>query len=228
MAKAIKLSAKVRDRAAKVVRRVSAIPGVVYGHKAPATSIEVDQVEFLKVFGQAGETSLISLDLGDGPERNVLVRDIQLHPVHGNVIHVDFFQVRLDEVIQANVPIEFVGVAPAVKDLGGIFVHPMDEISLEALPQNLPHTIEVDISGLINFEKVIHISDLKAGEGITFLHEPDEVVALVQEAKSQEELDAELSAEVKEDVENVEGVADKPEAEEGEAPATAEAEDKKE
>ena len=230
MATGLTLTGKARDRAAKVIRRTSGVPAVVYGHKMKATPIEVGAIEFAKIFSQAGETSLITLNLGDGKDHNVLVRDVQRHPVQGSVIHVDFFQVRLDEVISASVPLRFVGEAPAVKDLGGIFVHPLDEIELEALPQNLPHDIEVDISGLINFEKVIHVSDLKVGEGIKILLDPEEVVALVQEPKSQEELDDELSADVTEDVENVEGVADKPDATEGaegEAAAEGGSEEKK-
>lgn len=226
MAEGLTLQGKVRERAAKIIRRTSGVPAVVYGHKMEATPIEIGANEFAKVFSQAGETSLIKLNLGDKKEHDVLVRDIQRHPVRGTVIHVDFFQVRLDEVISASVPLEFVGEAPAVKNLGGVFVHPMDEVELEALPQNLPHTIEVDISGIINFDKVIHISDLKVEEGVKLLHEPEEVVALVQEPKSQEELDAELSEEVTEDVTGVEGVADKPkegeEGAEGEAESTEE------
>jgi len=224
MANKLTLQAKVRTRAPKVVRREKAIPGVLYGHGIDAQSIEFDEVAFLRVYRAAGETSLVQLDLGDGEEHNVIVRDLQRHPVRDNVLHVDLYQVRLDEKISAHVPLDFTGVAPAVKDLGGVFVHPISELEVEAFPQNIPHNIQVDISSLDSFDKVIHVSDITAPEGVEVLHEADEVVALVQAPKSQEEIDAELAAEVTEDVEGVEGVADKPEepaegSEEGSAEA---------
>lgn len=231
MATAIKLAAAVRDGAAKATRRDGAVPAVLYGHGIEAKSIQVDSRAFAKVFSQSGETSLIVLDMGDGGEHNVLVRDIQRHPIKNNVIHVDFYQVRMDEKITADVPLVFVGTSAAVKDLGGVFVHPMDEVELEALPKDLPHNIEVDVSILDSFEKVIHISDLKLPEAVVLHHEADEVVALVQEPKTQEELDAELSAEIKEDVEAVEGVKEEPKEEaaaEGAEGATAKPEEKKE
>lgn len=215
MATPVKLAAAIRENAAKTVRRDGSVPGVLYGHGLEPKSVQVDAKVFAKVFEQAGETSLIKLDTGDGTEHNVIVRDIQRHPLKNTIMHVDFYQVRLDQKIEADVPLTFVGEAPAVKDLGGVLVHPLDEVHLEAFPQDLPHDIEVDISGLDNFEKVIHVSDLKLPEGVELDHEPEEVVALVQEPKTQEELDAELAEEVQEDVEGVEGVADKTEGEEG-------------
>lgn len=213
MAKEITLEAKIRERAPKAARRDKAIPAVLYGHGIEAQSIEIEESAFLRVFRQAGETSLIKLNLGDKKDHNVIVRDIQRHPVRDGILHVDLYQVRLDEKIHADVPLEFIGVAPAVKDLGGVFVHPIDQLEVQAFPQNIPHDIKVDISGLDSFEKVIHVSDITAPEGVEVLVEADEVVALVQAPKSQEEIDAELAAEVTEDVENVEGVADKPEEE---------------
>lgn len=214
MATPVKLAAQTREGKAKTARHAGAVPAVLYGHGLEAKSIQVDAKIFAKVYDQAGETSLIKLDTGDGAEHNVLVRDVQRHPLKDTIIHIDFYQVRMDEKIEADVPLTFVGEAPAIKNLGGILVHPLDEVRLEALPQDLPHDIEVDISGLDSFEKVIHISDLNLPKGVELDHEPDEVVALIQEPKSQEELDAELAEEIKEDVEGVEGVAEK--AEEGE------------
>lgn len=129
----------------------------------------------------------------------------------------------MDQKIKANVPLVVTGEASAVKDLGGVLVRPMDEVEVEALPQDLPQNISIDISALSSFDKIIHVKDLSVPKGVTVLAAPDDVLALVQEPKSQEELDAELASEIKEDVEAVEGVKDKPEETEtpegGAAPA---------
>lgn len=209
MATPVKLAAAIRQHAPHVIRRDGAIPAVVYGPGVASRSVQVDERTFLKVLSQAGETSLVTLTVDDGQEHTVLVREIQHHPITNTIMHVDFYQVRLDEVIEADVPLKFVGESSAIKDLGGVLVHPLDEISLKALPQDLPREIEVNLSALDSFEKVIHVSDLQVPPGVTLLHKPDDVVALIQEPKTQAELDAELAAEVKEDVEKVEGVAEK-------------------
>ncbi len=151
-------------------------------------------------------SSLLTLTVDGGSEHPVIVRDIQIHPLKGHITHIDFYQVRLDEEITAEIPLEFVGESPAVKDLGGTFVRNIDAVEVEALPQDLPHDIEVDISILDTFEKVIHVSDLKVPQGVKVMLEPGEVIALVQEPRTQEEIDAELAAATTEDVEAVEGV----------------------
>lgn len=197
--------------APQTVRGRGQIPAVVYGHNLPSKSIAVDAKAFSKVWRAAGATSLINLAMADKAEHTVLVRDIQHHPVKGNVIHVDFYQVRLDELIKAKVPLKFIGEADAVKNQGGVLVRSLDEIELEALPADLPHDIEVDISVLDNFEKVIHVADLALPAGVKHFHQEQDIVALVQAPRTEAELEA-LKTEVKEEVAAVEGVV-KPEAE---------------
>lgn len=215
-----------QDRNAKVnvIRRQGSIPAVLYGHGVEPRSLQVARLPFLKTFREAGSTTLVSLQLDDKADHPVLIRELQFHPVSGDILHVDLYQVRMDEKITANVPVHFVGEAPAVKDHGGVLVRNLDEVEVWALPQDLPHDIEVDISLLDNFDKVIAIKDLEVGGKVEILnHEPEDVVALVQPPRTQEEIDEELSEPATEDVESVEGVKDK-EPEEGEG----ESEDKKE
>ena len=210
MANTITLEGKVRTDKPSKTRQEGFIPGVLYGHGFEAVSIAVPYQPFIKVFRNAGQSSVITLDLGDGQSHSVIVRDIQQHPTKNTVTHVDLYQVRMDEEIEARVPLTFEGVASAVKDLGGVLVKNIDELLINALPANLPHDIVVDISVLDNFEKVIHVKDIALPKGVEALHEDDEVVALVQAPRSEQELDS-LSTEIKEDVESVEGVK-KPEA----------------
>ncbi len=179
--------------------------------------MEVENRAFNKLFTAAGYTTMLTLSLADGKEHPVFIRDVQVHPLKNTITHIDFYQVRMDEAITANVPLKFVGEAPAVKNMSGVFVRNIDELEVEALPKDLPHDIEVDISSLDNFDAVIHVSDIKLPEGVKTYKEGTEVVALVQPPRSEQEIEA-LSAEVKEDVESVEGVK-KEESVEGEAAA---------
>ncbi|MDZ4225210.1 MAG: 50S ribosomal protein L25, partial [Candidatus Andersenbacteria bacterium] len=212
MAQSIKLKAETRDQKTNTVRSGGDIPAVLYGHSIKNQNIKVNAQSFDRVFEQSGFTTLLNLDVA-GKAHHVLIRDIQLHPLKGDVTHIDFYQVRLDEKVTAEVPLVAVGESPAVKDKGGIFVRNMDTLEIEALPQNLPHEIPFDISAIAEFDEPIHVSDLNIPEGVAILSAAEEVVALVQPPRSEEELE-QLSEEAVEDVESVEGVKDKePEAE---------------
>lgn len=203
-------------------RRQGSIPAVLYGYGLDNINIQIDSRSFAAVFNNAGYTSLINLTVQDGEQQKdhtVLIRDMQMHPLKNTVLHVDFYQPRLDQAITANVPLNFIGESPAVKDLGGVLVRTLDEVELEALPADLPHDIAVDIAVLTDFEKSIYIRDLVLPPKVKLHHEPEEIVALVQPPRTEEELE-ELEGEVKEDVESVEGVEDKvAEPAEGEAGA---------
>lgn len=224
MAKAQQLEGKIREGKARSARRQGMVPGVLYGHGLASKSVEVDIKQFTKLLKTAGFSSLVNLKLSDGSTHNVLIRDIQAHPLKGLITHVDFYQVRLDEKIEAKVPLRFTGEASAVKDLGGVLVRNIDELEVTALPTDLPHDIEVDITSLTGFDKVIRVTDIALPEGVALKHEADAVVALVQEPRSEQELE-QLAGEVKEDVEAVEGIK-KEEPKEGEEAAPAEAEKK--
>ncbi len=209
------ISTSPRSGKPGAIRRSGNIPAILYGHGIDPQNMEVEHRAFNKLFSAAGYTTMLTLSLADGKEHPVFIRDVQVHPLKNTITHIDFYQVRMDEAISANVPLKFVGEAPAVKNMSGVFVRNMDELEVEALPKDLPHDIEVDISSLDNFDAVIHVSDIKLPEGVTTHKEGTEVVALVQPPRSEQEIEA-LSAEVKEDVESVEGVK-KEEPAEGEA-----------
>ncbi len=215
MAAELQLIGDTRSGQAGVVRRGGNIPAVLYGHGIEPQHIEVESRVFQKLLSKAGHTTMISLSLQDGSQHPVFIREVQLHPIKNTIIHIDFYQVRMDEAIKADVPIKFVGESPAVKDLAGIFVRNLDELEVEALPQDLPHDIEVDISSLVDFDSAIHIKDIALPRGVTTDRNGEDVVALVQPPRSEAELEA-LSEEVKEDVESVEGVKKEEPAEEGE------------
>ncbi|HSX24920.1 MAG TPA: 50S ribosomal protein L25 [Candidatus Andersenbacteria bacterium] len=225
MAEVFTIAAQTRDSHLGELRRAGNIPAVLYGHGIEPQSVLVEAREFMKLLPKAGYTTIINLKLDDKKEHPVFIRDVQFHPVKSTVLHIDFYQVRMDEKVTAKVPLKFIGDAPAVKDLAGTLVRSMDELEVEALPIDLPHELEVDISTLKDFDTVLHVSNISLPKGVVALQEADEVIALVQPPRSEAELES-LSEEVKEDVEAVEGVK-KEEPVEGEEGAEAAASEEK-
>lgn len=217
-AKSETLSGNIRQQNARTSRKAGLIPAVLYGHGLPSKSIEVDAKAFQKIVKHAGFSSLVNLKLNDGSEHNVLIREISHHPLKDAIIHADFYQVRMNEKIEAQVPLRFNGESVAVKNLGGVLIRNIDTLTVTALPADLPHEIEVDISTLSGFDAVIRVSDLNLPSGVAVDHAADDVVALVQEPRSEQEIE-QLSGEVKEDVEAVEGVKKEEPVPEGETPA---------
>jgi large subunit ribosomal protein L25 len=189
----------------KSVRSAGNMPGVTYGHGMKPQSVELNLREFEKVFTKAGSSTIVELQL-DTEKRNVVIHDVQFHPVTGRAMHVDLYQVRMDEKIKAEVPLKFIGTSPAVKNLGGILVKAMDKLEIEALPNDLPHEIVVDLSVLKNFDDNIALKDLNIPSGVQVLVEDKELgIASVTRPRSEEELKA-LDEAVTEDVEAIEGV----------------------
>lgn len=197
-----KLEAKVRDEKPKKTRNDGLVPGVIYGKNFENISIAIDQLVFKKLFREAGSSNLIDVQVGN-ENYKTLIHEVQQDPITMKPLHVDFFKVNMKEKIHAEIPLEFVGESPAVINLEGILITNKDHVEVECLPSDLVSEINVDISILDDFEKNIKVSDIQVPAGIEILDEPDEVVVLVQEPRSEEELEA-LEEEVVENVENVE------------------------
>src|SRR6056297_2302696 len=182
------ISAKTRktEEDPKEIRKEKQIPCVLYGPKTDPVSLKLDQKEFNKLYREVGETTLVNLKF-DKEEKKVLIHDLQRHPVSGDIIHIDFYQPSLKEKTTAQVPLVFVGKSKAVEDEAGTLIKAMDEIEVRALPQNLPHEIEVDISKLETFSDYVYIKDLELPKNVEFVKEEDEVVASVQPPEDVEE-----------------------------------------
>lgn len=211
-----KLVLKAQSRSAvgkssNSLRGAGQIPAVLYGKGIDSVNLVVDEKEFAKTFKVAGESTIIDLSLDD-KSVPVLIQDVQNHYLKDHPIHIDFYAVRMDEKLRAHVPIHFIGDAPAVKTLGGILVKNLSEIEVECLPADLPSSIEVDLSSLVDFEKAVRISDLGIGDKVKVLAQSDEMIVAVSPPRSEEELKSLEEKPVEEDVSKVEGVV-KPEAE---------------
>jgi len=208
------LTAKIRKdfgKKAKKLRKNGIIPAVLYGPKIENIPLEVDLKEFEKVYKTAGESSLIKLQI-EKKDFLVLIHAVEIDAISQKPIHIDFYRPRLDEEITVTVPLVFEGEAPAVKDLGGTLVRNIQEVEVKALPQNLPHEINVNVEKLKTFEDNILIKDLIVPKDAKILREPEEIVAL---ATPPEKVEEELAKPVEEKVEKVEKVKeDKKEMEE--------------
>lgn len=218
------LKADTREKRGKNARTPLAVLAVLYGPKAKSVSLRVDKKEFEKVFSVAGESSLVTLELGTD-KTLVLIREVQRHPLSGDPIHADFYQPRLDQKIKIMVPLVLNGEAPAQKDLEGTLIQNIHEVEVEALPQELPHEIVVDVAGLATFEDRILVKDLHVSSGVQILHSADAIVAQVVPAEKVEE---ELAKPVEENVQDVKVVKEeKKEKEEAEAASKEPAKEKR-
>lgn len=222
----LELKAKARGAGSpNSIRSSGLIPAVIYGHNIKTEHLEVPSSDFDKVFRKAGESTLITLNVEGGKARNVIIHDAQKHYLSGKIQHIDFYEVSMTEKMKATIPLEFVGVSKAVKEQSGVLVQVMNEVEVECLPVDLPHSIEVNISVLNTFSDTVHVSDLKVSDKVKILAEPTETVVKVAPPR---DVEAELSAPVVEDVSQVVGAAEvKPDAEvgaEGAAEKTAKSE----
>lgn len=177
---------KLKARIRKKLKRDNLIPGILYGHKVKNTTLEVGYTDFDKLYKQVGETTLINLECGD-KERTVLIHDVQTDPVTDKYIHIDFYQVKMDEKIKTEVVLNFIGEAPGAVERGGILIKSADKLEIEALPKNLPHEIFVDVSLLKEIEDHIYVKDLDIPNGVEVLSDAEQVVAMIASPKVQEE-----------------------------------------
>jgi len=218
----IKLATKERTAVGQKLRSARAeghIPAVLYGHKITPQHLWVDLFDFDRVRRAAGESTIIELSPENGVSASVLIQDVQKDPVTGVALHVDFFQVRMDEEIEKSIALVFEGVAPAIKELGGILLKTLDEIAVRCLPAHLPQHISVDLSSLKNFGDHIAIKDLPPLQNVEILVPAETIIVSVAKPRTEEEIAA-LSEKVEEDVTKVEGVAEKAPTEETPAEET--------
>ncbi|MDX1608227.1 MAG: 50S ribosomal protein L25 [Candidatus Spechtbacterales bacterium] len=189
-----------KEKAKKLIQK-DLVPAIMYGPRIKPTPLTVDRRSFYKTYKEAGETTLIALDMkekaeaveGAKDEENkaeeenvVLIRDLQVHPVSGDFMHVDFYQLPMDTEIEISVPVEGLNEAPAVKEEGGVLVQNLHEIAIKALPKDLIHDITVDLLPLENIGDSILIKDLDLPGSVEVLAEEDEAVFAIEEPREEE------------------------------------------
>lgn len=200
----IGLKANLRKTTGKKVSNLrlrGILPAVIYGRGFETQNLEMNYGDFEKVYKRAGENTIIDLAVDD-KSKKVLIQEAKRDPIYDKFLHVDFYQVRMDEKITANIPLVFEGDSPAIKDLSGILVKNLHEVEVSALPGNLPHDIRVDLSTIATFEDNICVKDLPVASGVEILDDSETVVASVVPPRSEAEMEA-LKEEVVAKVEEV-------------------------
>ena len=197
------------SREARRLRRSGGVPGVLYGGgngDSVAFTADARELRHLLVTGVA----LFDVKVGSGKEIPVIVKDQQLHPVREELMHIDLLEVRLDEKIQTTLAVEIIGVeeAPGVKE-GGVLDQVSRELNIEALPTDIPENVVVDVSHM-EIAATMHLSEIDAPEGVTFLDDPEEtiiasVVAPTEVEEPEVEEETELIGEDGEPIEPEEG-----------------------
>jgi len=166
------------SRESRRVRREGAVPAVVYGHGLEALPVAVDRRELYTVLHtEAGLNALINLQV-NGDEYLTVAREVQRHPVRGDIIHLDFIRISLDEAIEAEVPVEFTGVPVGVREGKGIVETPAASVMVSALPANIPSHVTLDITNL-KVGDSLRVSDLAVLEGVTYVSEPEHLLVMV-------------------------------------------------
>lgn len=179
----------ILGKSVKALRKKGLLPAVVYGGKTASSSIEVSLKSFKKVLAEAGESTLVTLSL-EGKSLNVLIHDVLLDPLTDIPLHADFLAVEMDKEIRTNVELEFVGEAPGAKADSGVLVKVMHEVEISALPKDLPHSIPVNLERLEHVNDRIILRDVALPHGVKVITDLDEVVALLEAPRSEEELKA--------------------------------------
>jgi large subunit ribosomal protein L25 len=217
----------IEGKKVQALRRQGVTPAHLFGPGVESLAIQCDTPELRNILVDAGHTQLVKLKLGhEHNPRTVMIREVQIDNFKGGVLHVDFYQVNLAEVIRVNVPITLTGESAAAKMKGNSLVQELNELTVQCLPANIPSVVEVDVTPLVTADQLVRVKDLPAIKDVTIINDPGvvvariavEVIEVVEKPKAEE---AEAGGAVAE-----EGAA--AEGEKKEAPAKAEKSAKKE
>ena len=187
----IELSAAKRDLLGKKVRflrRQGITPVHVFGHGIESLALQCDTTNLQRILTQTGQTRVINLNIdGEKTPRTVMVRETQRSILKDDLLHVDFYQVKMTEVIDVDVPIALVGEAPALRNKENMLMQELNTLSVQCLPSNIPNSIEVDVTSLTEPDQVIRVRDIVPGEGVTIINDPDVMLARIAVQREAEE-----------------------------------------
>jgi large subunit ribosomal protein L25 len=206
---------EAQGKANKRLRRSGIVPGVVYGRGEGSTNVQVEAKTFETLYRAAGRTSVVKFSLpGDRQATSGFIKSVQRHPLSGQAIHVDYYLVNLNVEMEVDVPLVFSGEAPAVEETGGTLLHNLSSVRVKALPADIPHQIDVNVSTLVSLDVAIHVRDLSLNRDlVSVLTDGDTLVATVVPPRVEEEPEPvvaegeEIEGEAAEGEEGAEGAA---------------------
>jgi len=204
----------VLGKKVRFLRREGITPVHIFGHNVKSQALQCDTKTLQRIIEQVGTSRLVALKVeGDKNPRRVFIREIQKDEINGQLLHVDFYQIRKTEKIKADIPLVFIGEAPAMHLKGRMLAQELSSISIECLPDKLPPQIEIDLSSLEELDQAIHVSDITLDSDVTITTSPEQLIVKVSEVRVKME-EEEILAEEKaaEEAEAEEGAAEEAEA----------------
>ena len=191
-------SRETTGKKVKALRKKGFTPIHIYGKARESKALQADAKSLQRILLKVGKNRPVSIVQGakDSGESDTVafVREVQRHPVSGDLLHVDFYLVSVKERMTAEVPVILFGEAPAMRAGGGILIHALHSLDVECLPMDVPDGIKVDISSLDDFEKVVRVADVSVAGNVTILNDPNEMIAKVNPPRMEEEVKAEVAA----------------------------------
>ncbi len=172
---------------AKEARRNNQLPLVCYSKDVEPEHYTTDYQNFRRAYLKAGRSTIITLEMDGKEVRDVLVHEVQYAPISDDMIHIDLMAIKKGQKITADIPLVFTGDSVAVREMAGTFTSNKDKVSVECLPKDLPHEIEVDISPITDFHISLTVGDIKVPSSITILDAPEISIATVNAPRAAEE-----------------------------------------
>ena len=195
---------KLLGKKSRFLRRQGITPVHLFGYDTEPMALQCETVRLKQVLKTAGKTKLVGLTVDKHKKpRNVVIREVQKNAISGELVHVDFFQVSMEEKIKVDVPLVLVGEAPALKVKSNMMAQDLSAVEIECLPDRIPETIQVDISVLVEDDQSIQVKDLVLGEGVVALTNPAQVVVRIAPLQI-EKVEKKVVAEVAEGAEGAE------------------------
>ena len=191
---------EVLGKKVRFLRRQGTTPVHLFGHGIESEALQCDTAQLQRVLAQAGRTKLVDLKLDKAKKpRKIVIREIQRNPQTGDLLHVDFYQVRMAEKIKVDVPIVLVGEAPALKLKENMLVQDLTSLTIESLPDEIPASVELDLSLLTEVEQLIRVKEIILSEGVTVLTDPEHTVVKIS-SRPVEKIEEVVEEEVVEEV----------------------------
>lgn len=179
---------EILGKKVKHLRRQGMTPVHLFGPNTKSLALQGDTEILNKLLKEGGKVALISLKVDkEKRAKPVLVREVQRNPLTRQLLHIDFYQVKMKEKVKMEVPVVLVGKAPGAEISGNMLEHEINTISIESLPSNLPASIEIDVSSLTHGGQTIRVKDIDPGEGISILTQPEQVVVKIAVARLRKE-----------------------------------------
>jgi len=210
----------VVGKAVAKLRREGTLPASIYGRGLESVAVQLPYVQARDLMNSHGYNSLINVQVeGESAPRPVVVKQVDQNPVTRELWHVDFYQVDLTRKISGPVTVHFIGESPAVRDLNGIFVMHADTVEVEALPADMPESLEISLDSLTDYDTYLYAKDIQTGPGVEVMSDPEYLLASVTRPRITAEAAEEALAEGEQAEEGAEAAEG---AEEGEAGETSE------